>query len=127
MLASALRFCPCSCRIAPEVVCTASQAVAATEHDATSTDTISSRPSRLLRSGSRSRSSRRRRTGCLLRGVRQLVADAENREQPGRPPRYALDLLAQMHDVHVDRAVADVLLEAVQLFQQPLPGEDPVG
>lgn len=42
---------PCSSRIARVVVCTASQAVAATEHRAMSTDVISSRTSRLLRSG----------------------------------------------------------------------------
>src|SRR3954463_14189054 len=119
-----MRFCPCSWRIAPEVVCTASQAVAATEHDATSADTVSIRPSRLLRRGSLVRSSRRR-TVCPLRGVGEFVADTEDGEQPGRATRGVLDVLAQIHDVHVDGAAADVLVEAVQLLQEPLSAEDP--
>ncbi len=53
MRASAVRFCPCSCLIAPEVVWTAIHAVAATEHAATSAETASSRPSRLRRNGTR--------------------------------------------------------------------------
>ncbi|MER6044789.1 hypothetical protein ABT136_29250 [Streptomyces sp. NPDC001856] len=52
---SSARACPCSSRSARVVVATASQAVAATEHTAMSTDAISSRTSRRLRSGIRAR------------------------------------------------------------------------
>lgn len=51
MSVSSARTCPCSSWMARVVVCTASHAVAATEHRAMSTEVIISRTSSLLRSG----------------------------------------------------------------------------
>lgn len=51
MVPSSAKTCPCSCWIAPEVVCAASHAVAAIAATATSADTAIQRISRLRRIG----------------------------------------------------------------------------
>src|SRR5438445_13890438 len=100
MLPASASAWPCSCWIAPDVVRAASHAVAAIEATATSADSTNSRSRRLRRIGTDG----------------ELVADAVDRHQPLRAPRLGLDLLAQVHHVHVDRPLGDVPVETVQVL-----------
>src|ERR1039457_857217 len=124
MLASSDSNWPCCC-MAVVVVVTASHAVAVTEQSATRMDTTSRRTRRLEYQGTRCL------TAVTLWGtaasgwIAELVAHSVDGEQVGRPGGAPLDLLAQVHHVHVDGALGDVAVESPGQLEQRLSGEDP--
>src|SRR5690606_8381026 len=113
---------PCSTLIDSEAPCAVSHAVAVIEQTATSAELAISRASRLCRSGTPVARCRLRRP-LGTRVPVELVAHPEHRHQPARRPRVRLELLAQVLHVHVDAALGDEPVDAVDVLQQPGAGE----
>src|SRR5689334_6717345 len=67
------------------------------------------------------------RMSSLASAVRRAaaIADSEDRLDIARLGRVRLDLLPQVADMHIHRALHPVIAVALEPFQQELAGEDP--
>src|SRR5262245_50647603 len=67
--------------------------------------------------------SRRKRKLWIMFVLGEFIADAIDRLDIQRPCRVRLDLLAQIHHMHIDGALEPLVVEAEHLLQQLQPAE----